>query len=605
MNREDLVRDVVFTSGRYACEAVLGGTVHPLLELEFDGNDEAQGRRLPRVHPANLAEPLRSRVANALVRAGAAHPGLRPADLAMLHAAARRDRHIELFVDINALTQGLISQIARSLRGHVARIVVSSSTIDVLHEYQSFARRHHDGSGRILEAWELARGLRALCELHPPLHVHQLAPGAARYFRRPRAEAASESKNAPSSEHREEATYIAEDRQMVGAFWDYLSTDAPRIPIFLVTSDLSLAHVCSAERVPFVFARAPREDSAILAAPSLWFDPYALEFRFWLAQTLLWELVSVLGTLNVRRVGGTDDPTESFSLTYDPRAHAPGHPEGVTRGLTVTPTPPATPRAGGAPKAARATVATDRTLKLSLTSIVPVLPTHPTQRRPISAFDPRDADSLRQLRQIGEATQLYREESEHIVAGPALTVLLKALEDLDYVAVNRIFRKVPGYDRAVQEAAEQGVFASGRKGGSSTGWAVTLGAAYKLQGEVRFGLTDVSDESFERMVVRVHAELAVGERAVPMFRVLDRVCSELRISPIRFEALLQRGVGQRGLRDFEAQRATSTGRLPAHDVLVLPTTSASSSYIRRFVPGDGVTIGGKLVGSLVRRAGSG
>lgn len=603
MNRDEILREVWFRAGRYQCEAVLGNDVHTLFELEFDGDDEAQGRRLPRLLAPGLSEPLRSRVANALVRAGAAHPGLLDADLAMLHGAARQYRHIELFVDINALTHGLVAQIARSLRGRVARVVVSSSTIDVLHEYQSFARHRHDGKPKILEAWELSRGLRALSEIEPPVHVHQLAPGAARYFRRRRGDAGSES--AASSEHREEATYIAEDRQMIGAFWDYFASDCPRIPIFLVTSDLALAHVCSAERVPFVFARAPREHDSVVESPSLWFDPYALEFRFWTAQTLLWELAAVLGTLNVRRDVPGSPPEDSFSLTYDPRVHAPGHPEGVKKGPLVVPSAPPVKGGGLQNKAPRASAATDRTLKLSLRSIVPVLPTHPSQRRALASFGPTDKDSLRQLWQIGEATELYAQDGDEVVAGPRLGDLLTALEVHDYVAVNSIFRKVVGYDRVVQEAEEQGVFPTGKRGGSSTGWAIVLGAAYKLTGEVRYGLTDVPIETFERTIVRVHAELARGERAVPIFRILDRVCSELRISPVRFERFMEEHVGQRGLRDFEVQRATSTGKLAAHDVLVAPATSASSSYLRRFNPGDGITIGGKLVGSLVRRGGGG
>ncbi|MGH8567614.1 MAG: hypothetical protein ACREXU_06235, partial [Gammaproteobacteria bacterium] len=355
----------------------------------------------------------------------------------------------------------------------------------------------------------------------------------------------------------------------------------------LVTSDLALAHVCSAERVPFVFARAPREHDSVVQSPSLWFDPYALEFRFWTGQTLLWELAAVLGTLNVvRRDVLGSPPEDSFSLTYDPRVHAPGHPEAVTRGPLVVPSAP--PVKGGAQnKAPRASAATDRTLKLSLKSIVPVLPTHPSQRRAVASFGPMDKDSLRQLWQIGEATELYAQDGDEVVAGARLGNLLVALEAHDYVAVNSIFRKVVGYDRVVQEAEEQGVFPTGKRGGSSTGWAIVLGAAYKLTGEVRYGLTDVPIETFERTIVRVHADLARGERAVPIFRILDRVCSELRISPVRFERLMEEHVGQRGLRDFEVQRATS----------------ASSSYLRRFNPGEGITIGGKLVGSLVRRGG--
>src|SRR5713101_5854006 len=93
---------------------------------------------------------------------------------------------------------------------------------------------------------------------------------------------------------------------MVAAFWDYSATGRPRIPLFLVTADLALAHVCAAERVPFVFARAPRESAHAFAPDALWFDPYALAFQTCLAHAVLWELCVVLGTINVRPVGEPD-----------------------------------------------------------------------------------------------------------------------------------------------------------------------------------------------------------------------------------------------------------------------------------------------------------
>jgi hypothetical protein len=265
MKLGDVVRDVMFKRGRYEVEAVLGSTVFPLLELSFDGDDEAQGRRLAQIRPlAGVRQDLAASVSNALVRAGARHPGLSDRDLAALHSAAHDHGHVELFVDINALTQGLVSQLAKSLGSRLARIVASSSTIDVFHEYQSLARHRHDGSSKIIAAWELARGMRLLRDLRVPVYIHQLAPGAARYFRRGRADGSTEDKNTPSQERRDEPTYIAEDRQMVAAFWHYVATAGPRIPLFLATADLALAHVCAAERVPFVFARAPRESDGAL-----------------------------------------------------------------------------------------------------------------------------------------------------------------------------------------------------------------------------------------------------------------------------------------------------------------------------------------------------
>jgi hypothetical protein len=606
MNLAEVVREILFKKGRYEIDTVLGGQLVPLLEFTFDADDEVAGRRLAQLNVVpELSESLRGPVLSALVRAGARHPGLRDEDLARLHLAARDHGHIELFVDINALNQGLVAQIARSLGGRLARIVLSSSTMDVLHEYQSLARRHHNGGAQVVAAWELARAMRSLGEFKVPVHVHQLAPGAARYFRRGRADGTEEAKNAPSKEQREEPTYIAEDRQMIAALWDYVATVTPRIPLFLVTADLALAHVCAAERVPFLFGRAPRESPTALATTTLWFDPYALAFRSCLAQVVLWELSLVFGTINVRFPLDTTDQGQNFSLNYQPREHLPGQPEDVRRDKLAVPTAPSdtsVPRATQ-PRPSAATPTSDRKLKLALGSLVEVLPTHQEQQVPLTLFKLKDADSMRQLWQIGEATELFAADAsgKSVIAGRSLPLLLQALLASDYLAVNAVFRKVPGYERVIRDAEETGAFPSSKDAGAATGWAISLGAAYKMLGATRFGLREVTDEQFERSVVRAHADVAGGERSVLLYRVLDRVCSEMGLSPIRFEASLNRCLGQRGLRDFEAQRATSNGNIPAHHVLVLPTSSASSSYLRRLVPGEGVIVGSKLVGALVRR----
>jgi hypothetical protein len=611
MNALELIEEVTFARGNYQVEAVLGDQVHPLVELTFANDDEQQGKCLPSISCSGVGiQRLRTTVANALVRAGARHPGLLPRDLAELHAAARKEGHIELFVDINALVQGLAKQVIQSLGSRVARVVTSSSSVDVLHEYQAFARRHHNGTEPIIAAWELARGLRELRELREPVYVHQLAPGAARYFRRSHADQRDTAADRQENEYHEGATYISEDRQMVAAFWNYLSSGAPRIPIFLVTADLSLAHVCAAERVPFVFARAPREELDPIQPPSLWFDPFALSYRTCPAQAILWELTLVLGKINVRATSGGAG-FESFSLEYQPRTHRPGTPEEIVRGDLIVPAPSAgspSPAAGKRSSTASSGTpppvsASQRMFKLSLASVIEVLPTAPGQRIPFSSFGPKDEDAIRQLWQIGAQTGLFSQDGDKVVAGDALPGLLKALSESDYLRVNDVFRKVPAYDRVLQEAAENGVFPSSKAAGAAKGWAVILGAAYKLPGQTTHGLADVSDEQFEKAIVRAHRELAGRESAVLLARVLDRVCNELQISPIRFEAMLSRTLGKRSLRDFEAQRALSNEPIPAHRVLVAPATSTPQSYLRAISPGEGIQVGGKLVGSLVRRTG--
>jgi hypothetical protein len=110
-------------------------------------------------------------------------------------------------------------------------------------------------------------------------------------------------------------------------------------------------------------------------------------------------------------------------------------------------------------------------------------------------------------------------------------------------------------------------------------------------------------ETFEEAVRREHAEAGQGDAAVPLPEILDRVCMALRLSPIRFEAMLGASLSSGSLVDYETQRATVEHELPEHTVLVAPSSAEIGHFLRRMVPGRGILVGGTLVSSLVRRAG--
>jgi hypothetical protein len=416
-------------------------------------------------------------------------------------------------------------------------------------------------------------------------------------------------------------TYISEDRQMVAAFWHYLSTNHPRVPVHLITTDFSLARVCAAERVPFIFAKSPNEvwgregiDVGKPVSPeSVWFDPFALRLHSASAHRILLELAFVFQTLHVtvrqdsadRDKQRTDQHLNSdFSLSFDTRSHLPGQLPTVSIGdgsQLLNPTTVA--------KASRKTAAAaapsapiKRRLKLSLTTVINAMPTRVGQAIPTSAFEASDNDSLRQFVQIGQATNLFVLQDDKIIGLEGLNGFLRALQRRDYVAVNTIFRNIEPYDAALHEAATGQTFPSSNVGGAVTGWAVLLGAAYKTGGEgTLYGLADITDERFEQAVVQAHAAIGKGQRSVQLPPIMDRVCRSLQLSPIRFEALLEATLGNRGLSDFEAQRARSDTPIAKHTVVVAPTTAASSSYFRHMDPGRGLLIGNKLVGALVKR----
>jgi len=613
MKLRDFLRDHEFSEGTYEIRTTRrDGSERSVLSFGIRGTDVDGARHLPDLAlPDGLKTQDLRLILAAAVRAGASHPGLRDEDLVKLHRAVAADRHIELFTDLNALTTGLLQHLALSLGAGIGRIVMSSSSIDVLHEHPSKAT----GSEAHLQRNEMARALRVLDQVrdHAPVHVHQLPPGSARYFQRGSAAptkqprpadptAQTDDAEAPEDEH---LTYISEDRQMIGAYWHYVTTTNPRLPVYLVTSDFTLAHVCAAERVPFLFARSPhdahRSDAAV--PKSLWFDPFALALRYCLPHELLWELCLVYRDIQVIK---RDSSGEGFCLAYDPKGHLPASPEDITkRPLPTLALPDSQREPGGRgrekPLAGRLSAEDERRIRLSLTTIVEVLPTRGGQKIPLSSFKSQNEDALRQLRTVGEQTELFTLGADNVVAGKALMNLLDCLKAGDYVGVNAIFRRVPAYERMLQEVADGARFPTSKAEGAISGWAVTLGAAYKAPDSLRYGLSEPSQETFARSIVRFHAEVGGGQAAVPLPTILDRVCTELALSPIRFETMLTRSLGRGTLRQYEAQRATVEVAIPAHKVLVSPSSAEPSSYFRNMEPGRGILLDGKLVSSLVKR----
>src|SRR5258708_2094188 len=114
MNEPEFLRRLPFNAGDYAVEAALGATVVPLLHFSQTATDDAIERHLSTItsHPTGTPDAHSAQVANAIVRAGAPHPGLLDKALASLHREARENEHVELFVDINSLCQGLVTHLA-------------------------------------------------------------------------------------------------------------------------------------------------------------------------------------------------------------------------------------------------------------------------------------------------------------------------------------------------------------------------------------------------------------------------------------------------------------------------------------------------------------
>ena len=604
MKLREFVATKSFFSGEYRISSPISSSLLGLLRFALLADDEDGSRHVPTFIFEDLADSQTQKaVLAAMVRAGARHPGILVDDLARLHRAAMEEGQIELFSDLNALTTGLLVHIIESLGKKVARVIISSSSIDVLHEYQS----RYVAEARLGRA-EMVRALRVLDDVRRtiPVHIHQLPPGAARYFLRTEAQPRDAS---VQEEGYEDSLYISEDRQMMGAFWDYQTQSNPRIPVFLVTSDFNLAHVCAAERAPFIFAQTPyefwRRRKGPIQLDSLWFDPFALALRACLPHLVLWELSLVFSSIRVLRAGS--EPRDEFTLSYDHRKQRPGKQEEVE--VDLAPAPWAAPQVGISKtptkptKTLLASNSRDRRIKLSLPRIIDVLPTRKGQSVPLSLFLASDEDSLRQLRQVGQATELYEVKETEVVDGPSLAQLLASLASNDYLGVNEIFRRHPTYARVLDEARTHGRFPSSKIAGAATGWAIMLGAAYKTKSGTLFGLAEISEQKFEETVVRFHKELGDGQAAASLPRILDRSCHALRLSPIRFEAMLARGLGQGALSTFELQRASVDIDIPHHPVLVWPTSALSESYVRVMEPGRGLVINRILVSSLVRRSG--
>jgi hypothetical protein len=603
MKLREFVTKKQFGAGDYqALLPIEGGSVGHLITFVITSPDEEGSRNVPALAiPVDLEPQYLKIVLAAAVRAGVRHPGIRNEDLARLHRVAFKEGQVELFSDLNALTTGLLLHLVRSLGRRIARVVISSSSIDVLHEYQS----RYVADARLGRA-EMVRALRVLDEVRrtTPVHIHQLSPGTARYFLR----GGAQPDGSEIREDREESLYISEDRQMMGAFWDYQTRSNPRLPVFLVTSDFNLAHVCAAERAPFVFARTPfefwRKKKDAIQLEALWFDSFALAFRACLPHFLLWELSLVFGKVHVFR---TSSGHNELSLSYDHRGQLPGQQEDVEVNFSPDslPAPPIS-RSDTGPGPSRSIMrenAGDRKIKLSLGPIIEALPTREGQRIPLQAFRAHDEDSLRQFRQLGHATGLYKIDGSYIVAGESLTKFLSDLSGGDYLAVNETFRRYLAYDRVLSEARVSGRFPNSKIAGAATGWAVILGAGFKTRNGVIYGLSETSEYKFEEAVVRFHRELGDGQPAAPLPHIMEKVCLALRLSPIRFEVMLAHSLGRGALANYEMQRAAINFDLPKHQVIVFPTSALSESYLRLMEPGRGIVINGTLVSSLVRRSG--
>jgi hypothetical protein len=378
-----------------------------------------------------------------------------------------------------------------------------------------------------------------------------------------------------------------------------------------------------------LFARSPyeiwrRPEGSVEHPPRvLWLDPFALALRFATPHAILWEFCAVFERLIVN----PKDPTEdaAFSLVYDPRSHLPGsamtlREESATLEADTMPLAKPlkkVPSAGTKRKITKATLSvehrkpgkaasaepTPHSLTLRLPLVIDVLPAKPGGRMPLAAFKAKDKSALKQLEQIGEETGLYHVGAEAIEAGPALANLLESLEVHDYIAVNAIFQRVGAYDEVLRDAAASGTFANTKSGGAATGWAVMLGAAYKTHAGARYGLANVSTETFVEAIVRAHTECGQGQPAVPLPAILDHVCRTLSYSPVRFEAALDKLLVDGTLSGYDAQRATVAVDLPEHDVLVGPSAAENGHFLRHLAPGKGIVLGGILVSSLVRRSG--
>lgn len=611
---ERLSAATLFGRGDYEIDAVPTGSDGPaihILTIQAPHTDEGEARYIPHadLSPLLNAEHRHRRlVTSALVRAGARHPGIDDASLRNLHRTAHQEGHVELFCDLNVLGTGLIRQLVDSLGRKCCRVVVSSSSIDILHEYEG--RRSNSWNDALIRS-EMSRCLGVLEELRNQVavHIHPLPPGATFHMMRGRADAMPDSEESDAAR-----THISEDRMMIAAFWHYIQTTNPRVPVRLVTSDFLLARVCAAERVPFVFAKTPYEvwwkeqlKEGQPANPELlWLDPFALTFRAAPMHLIMRELALVYGQLRVRvrlqlEAGPVPDPLirDDFTLSFNPWTHSPASLPAVLIGPHVE-----AKRIQATKKLSPAVVEpTKRRLKLSLQRVFEVMPTRAGGRVPLASFKPTDDDALRQLGQIGQVTDLFTLHDKWIEGRAGIERLLDALQRRDYVAVNDIFRSMPAYDDVLNDAAAGKPFPNNKTGGAATGWAIILGAAYKTAADgVLFGLEEVDEGKFEEAVARYHSEFGKGERSVPLPPILDRVCRSLQISPIRFEATLDATIGNRGLADFEAQRATVRFPMPIHPVVVAPTSAASAAYLREVDFGSGIIIGTKVVGALVARA---
>ncbi|MBI5514461.1 MAG: hypothetical protein HY909_11875 [Deltaproteobacteria bacterium] len=568
-----------------------------LLEVEISRDDDEVIRSVPRL--CLPAGNVRHRALAAAIRSGCRHPGLEARDLARLHALAHEYRHIELFADVNAICTGLLGHVVRSLGTRLARVVVASSTVDVLQEY---ADLNHGRRPRYLRHGEVARSISLLDELRQciPVHIHQLPPGATRHQRRQSDGIAAPCAPAvPVAAQEEDDLVLSEDRVMIAAYWDYHQRDLPRLPVVFLTSDHALAQACAMEQIPFCFARSPqeviaRDPSGSIPVESLWFDPSSLTLRYSITSDVVFELATTF-----REVELLDADGRGWRVTFDPRHIWPGAELSVacdpvaSEALTAVPHSPAPSSSSAAAPPGR--------IDIALAKVLAVVPTDPGMTTSLDDALIRDKNALRQLLHIGKETDLFSVRDTTVSAGSTLPSLLLALRDHDYDTVNSIFRRVPAYRAYLDRVDPRSGKLPNDPKSRAPGWAVTLGAAYKVDGGLVYGLSVVDDADFALAVRDAHAKLAEGAPAASLPLVVDSVCCALRMSPVRVVAQLNRCLAPGGtLHTFDVQRAKRDEAVPKkHPILSAP--GVDRKFVRELELGRGIELQSRLAGTLVNR----
>ncbi|MDI6792331.1 MAG: hypothetical protein QME81_05615 [bacterium] len=183
-----------------------------------------------------------------------------------------------------------------------------------------------------------------------------------------------------------------------------------------------------------------------------------------------------------------------------------------------------------------------------------------------------------------------------------MSIFINTWKEGDLTTLNQIFRNFRPYAILLETLKEKGALPfsekeipeiSGRKIGtkgypSIRNWGIALGQIYLGKTDVVYGENNVSQSEFQDTLFDEVMKLGGYGTSISAPEIIDALCRNLKITPIKFESLLNQTT-QKGKFIIEAQSAAGGGVIQKHYVL---RKKGESPRFREITLDGGLSLGG-------------